>query len=129
MKTKYINSLLFLIVNNSLKLVKKNSQIKFKKRYLELLNFLKKNNFLLFFKKINSDLVIYFKFFENLSIIKNIKIYNHLKKKKQLSLKQILTLKKNNKFFFYIFYSKFSFLTIEEVLKRKIGAVLIAKIF
>jgi hypothetical protein len=105
MKTKYINSLLFLVVNNSLKLVKKNSQIKFKKRYLELLNFLKKNNFLLFFKKINLDLVIYFKFFENLSIIKNIKIYNHLKKKTQLSLKQILTLKKNNKFFFlYILY-------------------------
>ena len=42
MKTKYINSLLYLIVNNSLKLLKKNSQILFKKRYLELLNFLKK---------------------------------------------------------------------------------------
>ena len=129
MKTKYINYLLYLIINNNLLFVKKNCQISFKKKYLELLIFLKKNNFIFFFKKLKSNLIIYFKFFENLSIIKNIKIYNHLKNKKILSLKQIFKIKKKNIFSFYIFYNKKKFLTIDEVLRKKEGAFLIAKFF
>jgi hypothetical protein len=74
-------------------------------------------------------LIIFFKFFENLSIIKNIKVYKNFKNKKTLNLKQILKIKKNNKFCFYIFYNKLGFITIEEVLKSKIGAFLIAKIY
>ena len=42
MKTKYINPLLFSIVNNSLLFSKKNYQVKLKKTYFKLLNFLKK---------------------------------------------------------------------------------------
>ena len=66
---------------------------------------------------------------ENISVNKNIKFYNHLKKKKILNLNQILKLKKQNKFLFFIFYNKLGFLTIDEILKLRMGAFLIAKIF
>lgn len=74
-------------------------------------------------------LILFFKIFENISVIKNIKIYKNFKKKKTLNIKQILKLKKNNKFYFFIFYNKLGFLTIEEVIKSKMGAFLIAKIY
>lgn len=129
MKKKYINSLLFLVVNSSLYFYKKNSQLFFKKQYLILLNFLKLNSFIFFFKKKNNQLVIFSKFCDNLTIIKNLKIYNHLKKKKILSIRQILILRKKNPFVFFIFFNVFGFLNIEEVIKKKVGAFLIAKIF
>ncbi len=129
MITKSINFILFSILNNSLLYNKKNYQLKFKIKYLNLLTFLKKNNFIFYFKKINNKLNIYFKFLENISVVKNIKIYNHLKKKKILNLNQILKLKKKNKFLFFIFYNRLGFLTIEEVLKLRMGAFLIAKLF
>jgi ribosomal protein S8 len=129
MITKSINFILFSILNNSLLYNKKNYQLQFKTKYLNLLIFLKKNNFIFYFKKINNKLNIYFKFLENISVVKNIKVYNHLKKKKVLNLNQILKLKKKNKFLFFIFYNKLGFLTIEEVLKVRMGAFLIAKLF
>jgi hypothetical protein len=46
-----------------------------------------------------------------------------------LNLNQILKLKKKKKFLFFIFYNKLGFLTIEEVLKVRMGAFLIAKLF
>jgi hypothetical protein len=129
MITKSINFILFSILNNSLLYNKKNYQLQFKTKYLNLLIFLKKNNFIFYFKKINNKLNIYFKFLENISVVKNIKVYNHLKKKKVLNLNQILKLKKKNKFLFFIFYNRLGFLTIEEVLKVRMGAFLIAKLF
>ena len=129
MITKSINFILFSILNNSLLYNKKNYQLQFKTKYLNLLIFLKKNNFIFYFKKINNKLNIYFKFLENISVVKNIKVYNHLKKKKVLNLNQISKLKKKNKFLFFIFYNKLGFLTIEEVLKVRMGAFLIAKLF
>jgi ribosomal protein S8 len=129
MITKSINFILFSILNNSLLYNKKNYQLKFKNKYLNLLIFLKKNNFIFYFKKIKNKLNIYFKFLENISVVKNIKIYNHLKKKKVLNLNQILKLKIKNKFLFFIFYNRLGFLTIEEVLKLRMGAFLIAKLF
>ncbi len=120
---------MFSIINNSLLYGKKNYELKFKNKYLNLLFFLKKNNFIFYFKKIKNKLNIYFKFLENISVIKNIKVYNHLKKKKILNLNQILKLKKQNKFLFFIFYNKLGFLTIDEILKLRMGAFLIAKIF
>ena len=129
MLTKSINFILFSIINNSLLYGKKNYELKFKNKYLNLLLFLKKNNFIFYFKKIKNKQNIYFKFLENISVIKNIKVYNHLKKKKILNLNQILKLKKQNKFLFFIFYNKLGFLTIDEILKLRMGAFLIAKIF
>ena len=129
MKKKYINSLLYLVVNSSLKFSKKNCQLYFKKQYLYLLHFLKKNNFIFYFKKVNNQLIIFLKYYENISIFKKIKIYNHLKKKKILNLKQILELKKKNSFCFFIFYTNSGFLSIEDVIKKRTGAFLIAKIF
>jgi hypothetical protein len=129
MITKSINFILFSILNNSLLYNKKNYQLQFKTKYLNLLIFLKKNNFIFYFKKIKNKLNIYFKFLENISVVKNIKIYNHLKKKKVLNLNQILKLKIKNKFLFFIFYNRLGFLTIEEVLKLRMGAFLIAKLF
>jgi hypothetical protein len=129
MITKSINFILFSILNNSLLYNKKNYQLQFKTKYLNLLIFLKKNNFIFYFKKIKNKLNIYFKFLENISVVKNIKVYNHLKKKKVLNLNQILKLKKKNKFLFFIFYNRLGFLTIEEVLKLRMGAFLIAKLF
>jgi len=129
MKTKYINPLLFSIVNNSLLFSKKNYQVKLKKTYFKLLNFLKKNNFIFFFKKKSKTILLYFKFHQSLSIIKFIKIYKNFKKNKILNINNIFNLKKNNNFFFYIFYNNLGFLTIEEVLKYNKGAYLIAKIF
>ena len=129
MKTKYINPLLYSIVTNSLLYSKRNYKLNLKKRYLNLLLFLKKHNFFFFFKKKNKKLLIYLKFFENISIIKNIKIYKNFKRKKIYNLKKILQIKKNNNFMFYIFYNKLGFLSIEEVLKKRVGAFLIAKIF
>ena len=129
MTTKFVNSLLYSIININLYLKKNNYQLLYKQKYISLLIFLKKNNFIFFFKKIKTDLFIYLKTLDSISIIKNIKIYNHLKKKKTLKITQVLQLKKKNKFYFYIFYNKLGFLTIEDVLKSKIGAFLIAKIF
>jgi|688.fasta_scaffold134947_7 hypothetical protein len=129
LKKKNLNSLLYLIINNNIFLNKKNCQIFFKNKYLELLFFLKKNNLIYFFKKINFRLLIYFKYFENIAILKNIKIYNHFENNKILSLNKILQIKKNNSFNIYIFYNKIKFLTIDEVIKNKKGAYLLAKFY
>ena len=94
MITKSINFILFSILNNSLLYNKKNYQLKFKNKYLNLLIFLKKNNFIFYFKKINNKLNIYFRFLENISVIKSIKIYNHLKKKKSIEFKSNFKIKK-----------------------------------
>ena len=129
LKKKNFNSLLYLIINNNLFFSKKNCQVLFKKKYLELLFFLKKNNLIFFFKKINFRILIFFKYFEQITILKNIKIYNHFENNKILSLNKILQIKKNNFFNIYIFYNKIKFLTIDEVIKNKEGAYLLAKIY
>lgn len=129
MTTKFINTLLFSLININVKLKKKNYQLLYRQKYILLLQFLKKHNFIFFFQIIKKNLFISLKTLENIAILKNIKIYNHLKKKKILKIKQILHLKKKNKFYFYIFYNRLGFLSIEEVLKNKIGAFLIAKLF
>ena len=129
MKLSINNKLLYLITNNNLLFSKKNSQILYKKKYLILLNFLKKNNYIHYIKKDNMQLSIYLKTFENLSLIKNIKIYNHYKIKKLLTAKEIYNLKKKNNYTFYIFYNNLGFLNIDEVLRINQGAFLIAKIY
>ena len=93
MTTKFVNSLLYSIININLYLKKNNYQLLYKQKYISLLIFLKKNNFIFFFKKIKTDLFIYLKTLDSISIIKNIKIYNHLKKKKNFKNYSSITIK------------------------------------
>jgi ribosomal protein S8 len=127
---KYVNILLKLIQHLHVNQYKNIIKLKYKKEHLPILIFLKNQNIIYKYTltgKKNKYVFIFFKFNNNINLLKKIKLFNFKIQNDKKSY--ILTLiKKNNIFKFYILFNDNGLLSMDDSIKLNKGGFILSQI-